>query len=292
MTTTPPPALRVGMVGHAFMGAAHSHAWRTAGRFFDLPVRLELGAVCGQDEDRVARAARRYGWESYETDWRVLVTRPHIDVVDICTPGDSHAAIAEAAPAAGKHVLCEKPLANSVAEAEAMVDAARKDRAGSGALGDLGTHSVDAAQYLTGQRISSVGALLEPDPGRLRRGGRALRARGAPQRDRVRLLVDGARAGGDRAPPGLRPQFRPQPFRVAGPGPGRFPLRLPRPYLPRRLQGVRQALQRAQRQAGFASAVGRTCGAAGTSCRPGTAMCRGSRSSGCSTASATPGWTG
>ncbi|SEG06774.1 Predicted dehydrogenase [Actinacidiphila yanglinensis] len=230
MTSTPPPpadaaatvpALRVGMVGHAFMGAAHSHAWRTAGRFFDLPRRVEMAAVCGRDAASVRASAERYGWESCETDWRALVARPDIDVVDICTPGDSHAPIALAALAAGKHVLCEKPLANSVAEAEEMAGAAeraraagvrsmvafnyrrvpamalarqlvadgrlgrihqvrasylqdwlvdpefplawrlRKDRAGSGALGDLGAHSIDAAQYLTGRRIASVGALLE-----------------------------------------------------------------------------------------------------------------------------------
>ncbi|MFI0944104.1 Gfo/Idh/MocA family protein [Streptomyces sp. NPDC021020] len=209
------------MVGHAFMGAAHSHAWRTAGRFFDLPRPVEMTAVCGRSADRVQQAAERYGWQSYETDWRVLVARPDIDVVDICTPGDSHAEIALAALAAGKHVLCEKPLANSVREAEEMTVAAakaaaegvrsmvafnyrrvpalalarqlveegrlgrihqvraqylqdwlvdpefplawrlRKDRAGSGALGDLGAHSIDVAQYLTGQRISSVGAVLE-----------------------------------------------------------------------------------------------------------------------------------
>ena len=219
--TTAPQALRIGMVGHAFMGAAHSHAWRTAGRFFDLPATPRMTAVCGRSPERVARAAERYGWESYETDWRRLVERDDIDVVDICTPGDSHAEIALAALGAGKHVVCEKPLANSVAEAEVMAAAAerarasgvrsmvafnyrrvpalalarrliadgrlgrihqvraqylqdwlvdpefplawrlRKDRAGSGALGDLAAHSIDAAQYLTGQRITSVGALLE-----------------------------------------------------------------------------------------------------------------------------------
>jgi predicted dehydrogenase len=221
VTTTAAPALRIGMVGHAFMGAAHSHAWRTAGRFFDLPRQVELTAVCGRDEERVRAAAERYGWQSHETDWQRLVARDDIDVVDICTPGDSHARIAQAALAAGKHVICEKPLANSVAEAEEMAAAAakaradgvrsmvafnyrrvpalalarrlieegrlgrihqvraqylqdwlvdpqfplawrlRKDRAGSGALGDLGAHSIDAAQYLTGRRIASVGALLE-----------------------------------------------------------------------------------------------------------------------------------
>ena len=122
------PALRVGMVGHAFMGRVHSHAWRSAARFFDLPLEPQLTAVCGRDEARVADAAERLGWESTETDWRRLVERDDIDLVDVCTPGDSHAEIAIAALEAGKHVLCEKPLANSVAEAESMASAAAAAR--------------------------------------------------------------------------------------------------------------------------------------------------------------------
>ncbi|MFJ6298367.1 Gfo/Idh/MocA family protein [Streptomyces griseoviridis] len=116
--------LRVGMVGYAFMGAAHSQGWRTAGRVFDLPRRPVLAAICGRDEAAVRAAADRHGWDSAETDWRRLIARDDIDLVDICTPGDSHAEIALAALAAGKHVLCEKPLANTVAEAEAMTAAA------------------------------------------------------------------------------------------------------------------------------------------------------------------------
>ncbi|MCX5401931.1 Gfo/Idh/MocA family protein [Streptomyces sp. NBC_00102] len=118
------PPLRVGMVGYAFMGAAHSQGWRTVGRVFDLPLRPVLAAVCGRDDAAVRAAADRHGWASAETDWRVLVARDDIDLVDICTPGDSHAEIALAALAAGKHVLCEKPLANTVAEADAMTAAA------------------------------------------------------------------------------------------------------------------------------------------------------------------------
>src|SRR5689334_5593473 len=119
------PALRVGMVGYAFMGAVHSQAWRTAGRFFDLPYAPGLAALCGGDAGRVAAAASRMGWASTETDWRRLVERDDIDLVDVCTPGDSHAEIAIAALEAGKHVLCEKPLANTVEEAERMAAAAR-----------------------------------------------------------------------------------------------------------------------------------------------------------------------
>ncbi|NED22600.1 Gfo/Idh/MocA family oxidoreductase [Streptomyces sp. SID9913] len=112
------------MVGYAFMGAAHSQGWRTAGRVFDLPLHPELAVICGRDASAVRAAADRHGWAATETDWRALVERDDVDLVDICTPGDSHAEIALAALAAGKHVLCEKPLANTVAEAEAMVRAA------------------------------------------------------------------------------------------------------------------------------------------------------------------------
>lgn len=129
MTTTPdaPDSTRdlsVGMVGYAFMGAAHSHAWRTAPRFFDLPLRPRMRAVAGRDPQGVRAAAERLGWESTETSWQALVERDDIDLVDVCTPGHTHAEIVIAALEAGKHVLCEKPLANSVEEAEAMTRAA------------------------------------------------------------------------------------------------------------------------------------------------------------------------
>ncbi|GGO17661.1 Gfo/Idh/MocA family protein [Micromonospora parathelypteridis] len=209
------------MVGYAFMGAAHSQAWRTVNRVYDLPARARMALICGRDTAKVADAADRLGWDAYTTDWRDLINRDDIDVVDICTPGDSHAEIALAALAAGKHVLCEKPLANTVAEARAMTaaaDAARttgvrsmcgfnyrrvpavtmmrqmvadgrlgvirhvravylqdwivdpqfplvwrlqKDRAGSGALGDIGAHIIDLTQFVTGQRISGVSAVTE-----------------------------------------------------------------------------------------------------------------------------------
>ncbi|MET9391140.1 Gfo/Idh/MocA family oxidoreductase [Streptomyces sp. NPDC006624] len=120
------PPLRVGMVGYAFMGAAHSQGWRTAGRVFDLPLNPVQAVICGRDRSAVRVAADRHGWESVETDWRALVERDDVDLVDICTPGDSHAEIALAALAAGKHVLCEKPLANTVEEATAMAQAAEE----------------------------------------------------------------------------------------------------------------------------------------------------------------------
>ncbi len=120
------PTLGVGLIGYAFMGAAHSQAWRTAPHFFDLPLRPELTVLAGRDAVRVADAAGRLGWTSTETDWRRVLERDDVGLVDVCTPGDTHAEIAIAALEAGKHVLCEKPLANSVAEAEAMADAAAR----------------------------------------------------------------------------------------------------------------------------------------------------------------------
>ncbi|AZZ50254.1 gfo/Idh/MocA family oxidoreductase [Rathayibacter rathayi] len=210
-------ALRVAMVGTAFMGRTHSHAWRTASRFFPLPLRPELAVLVGSNPDSTAERAERLGWSEASTEWRAVIARDDIDLVDICTPGDTHAEIAIAALEAGKHVLCEKPLANSVEEAERMVAAAaasgtiamcgfsyrrtpalalakrfigegrlgdirhvraqylqdwlsdseapltwrlQKERAGSGALGDIGAHSIDTAQWLTGRDIRSVSATL------------------------------------------------------------------------------------------------------------------------------------
>ncbi|HEY0001706.1 MAG TPA: Gfo/Idh/MocA family oxidoreductase [Actinoplanes sp.] len=121
--------LRVAMVGYAFMGAAHSQAWRTVNRAFDLPLSAEMSVVCGRSAGAVATAAATLGWASSATDWRAVVDRDDIDLIDICTPGDTHAEIALAALAAGKHVLCEKPLANTVAEAREMAAAATRAQA-------------------------------------------------------------------------------------------------------------------------------------------------------------------
>src|SRR4051794_16028001 len=114
------PTLGVGLVGYAFMGAAHSQAWRTAPHFFDLPLRPEMTVIAGRHAARVADAAERLGWNDTETDWRRVIERDDVQLVDICTPGDTHAEIAIAALDAGKHVLCEKPPAHSGAEAELM----------------------------------------------------------------------------------------------------------------------------------------------------------------------------
>jgi len=118
--------LRVAMIGHGFMGAAHSQGWRVAPRFFDLPLDPVMQVVGGRDGARAAEAAATWGWHEAATDWRAVIARSDIDLVDIVTPGDTHAEIAIAALRAGKHVLCEKPLANTVAEAEAMTAAAEE----------------------------------------------------------------------------------------------------------------------------------------------------------------------
>lgn len=209
------------MVGHAFMGAVHSQAWRSVARFFDVPRTPRMVVLGGRDPERTARAAERMGWGESSTDWRALVERDDVDLVDVCTPGDTHAEIAIAALEAGKHVLCEKPLANTVDEAERMVEAAerarergvysmvafnyrrvpalalarrlvaegrlgelrhvraaylqdwladaeapmtwrlRKEQAGSGALGDIGAHIIDATQFVSGQTITGVSGLTE-----------------------------------------------------------------------------------------------------------------------------------
>ncbi|MBT0773570.1 Gfo/Idh/MocA family oxidoreductase [Kineosporia sp. J2-2] len=211
----------VGMIGYSFMGAAHSQAWRSAGHFFDLPLDARMTAICGRDRAATEAAAAKLGWHDVETDWRELIARDDIQLIDICSPGDTHAEIAIAALAAGKHVLCEKPLANTVAEAELMVAAAQEarrhgvrsmvgfnyrrvpavalarklvadgrlgeirhvraqylqdwiidpqfplvwrlqaERAGSGALGDIGAHIVDATQFIVGDRLAGVSGLTE-----------------------------------------------------------------------------------------------------------------------------------
>ncbi len=213
------PEFGVAMVGYAFMGAAHSRAWETVSRVFDLPVQPVRRVIVGRDVNAAGRAARRLGWGEVTSDWRAVLERADIDVVDVCTPGDSHAEIAVAALEAGKHVICEKPLASTLAEAEVMADAAavarvrgirslvgfnyrrvpalalarqliaegrlgriyqvraaylqdwaadpaspltwrmQRARAGSGALGDLGSHVVDLAQFLVGEDLVGVSGL-------------------------------------------------------------------------------------------------------------------------------------
>jgi predicted dehydrogenase len=219
MPDSPSRPLGVAVVGYSFMGKAHSHAWRSVGAFYDVPpVRQQV--LVGRDERSVKEVAPRYGWAEAATDWRTVVERDDIDIVDICTPGNSHAEIAIAALEAGKHVLVEKPLANSVLEGQAMVAAAsaaaergvrsmvgfnyrrvpalalardliatgrigavrqvraaylqdwladdaapmtwrlRRESAGSGALGDLGSHVVDQVRFLLGEPVTSASGHL------------------------------------------------------------------------------------------------------------------------------------
>ena len=103
--------VRIGMIGYKFMGKAHSNAYRALPMFFPKVTKPEMKAICGRDAQGVEQAREQFGWESAETDWRELVTRDDIDVVDINAPSDAHKEIALAAAAAGKHMFCEKPLA-------------------------------------------------------------------------------------------------------------------------------------------------------------------------------------
>ncbi|MFV0252560.1 MAG: Gfo/Idh/MocA family protein [Beutenbergiaceae bacterium] len=215
------PELGVAIVGHSFMGAVHSHAWRTVSHVGQPAARIRRVAVAGRDPERTAAAADLLGWQEGVSDWRTLLTRDDIDIIDILTPGDSHCEIAVAALDAGKHVICEKPLAVTVGEAEQMAVAAQRaadrgirsmvafnyrqvpaiglarqlvrqgrlgtirqvralylqdwivdesfpltwrlqrDRAGAGALGDIGSHIVDAAQFVSGQLLTAVNGTTE-----------------------------------------------------------------------------------------------------------------------------------
>ena len=209
--------LNVALIGYAFMGRAHSNAYRQVGPFFNPKHPPRMKVLCGRSAKGVEAAARQLGWEETSTDWREVVRRKDIDIVDIATPGDSHAEIAIEAAKAGKVVFCEKPLANTVKEAEQMLAAVkkagvlhmichnyrrvpavmlakrliesgklgtlyhyrgtylqdwivdpnfplvwrlRKEAAGSGALGDIASHSLDLARFLVGE-ISEVTAALE-----------------------------------------------------------------------------------------------------------------------------------
>jgi predicted dehydrogenase len=119
--------VNVAMIGYDFMGRTHSNAWRQVSRFFDeLPITPVLKVVVGRTADKVNEARDRLGFEEAATSWEEVVARKDIDIIDICTPGDSHAPIAIAAAEAGKAILCEKPLANDVADAERMYTAAKR----------------------------------------------------------------------------------------------------------------------------------------------------------------------
>ena len=209
--------VNVALIGYAFMGRAHSNAYRQVSRFFSPRLTPRLKVLCGRTRESVDAAAKQLGWEETATDWRQVIERRDIDIVDICTPGDCHAAMAIAAARANKVVFCEKPLANSTEDAERMLAAVQtagvahmichnyrrapavvlaraliaegrigrmrhyrgtylqdwivdpmfprvwrleQDKCGSGALGDIASHSIDLARYLVGE-ITDVAATLE-----------------------------------------------------------------------------------------------------------------------------------
>ncbi|ROR73979.1 putative dehydrogenase [Bogoriella caseilytica] len=211
------PALGVAVIGYSFMGKAHSNAWRNVGAFYpDVPaVRQQV--LVGRDEAKLAAAAAQYGWAQTAGDWREVITRDDVDIIDVCTPGHLHAEVALAALRAGKHVVVEKPLANSVADAEKLVAAAehatsrsmlgfnyrrvpalalaralvadgeigqvrqarltylqdwladasapmtwrlRKETAGTGVLGDLGSHAIDQLRYLLDEEVVAASGTL------------------------------------------------------------------------------------------------------------------------------------
>ncbi|MCX7014747.1 MAG: Gfo/Idh/MocA family oxidoreductase [Candidatus Sumerlaeota bacterium] len=115
--------LNIGLIGYGFMGRAHSNAYRQVGAFFDLEFQPRLACVCGRNEKAVSAFARQWGYASHTADWREIVGRKDIDLIDICVPNHLHAEIAVAAARAGKMIVCEKPLARNVSEAKDMVAA-------------------------------------------------------------------------------------------------------------------------------------------------------------------------
>jgi predicted dehydrogenase len=113
--------LNVGIIGYKFMGRAHSNAWKKASLFFDLPAGIALKAACGRHEASLKEFADKWGWEDTETDWKKLITRDDIDIIDIALPQHLHYEIAVAAAREGKHLFCEKPLAMTSRQAEEML---------------------------------------------------------------------------------------------------------------------------------------------------------------------------
>jgi predicted dehydrogenase len=147
----------VGLVGYKFMGRAHSNAYRQVAHFFDVDPQPRLVAICGRDETGVREAAETLGWEGYETDYHALIARPDIQLIDVSTPGDTHKDVVLAALAAGKNVICEKPLANSLAEAREMLAAAEK--AGTVAIVNYNYRRVPAVQFA--KKLIDEGAIGE-----------------------------------------------------------------------------------------------------------------------------------
>ena len=145
MTSTPSASGAAGspgvaVIGYAFMGKAHSHAWRNVAALRPGAPGVRQQVLVGRDADAVALAAAQYGWAESATDWKAVLERDDIDIVDVCVPGHLHAEVAIAALEAGKHVIAEKPLANTLAEAEKMVATARAAR-------ERGVHAMVGFNY-------------------------------------------------------------------------------------------------------------------------------------------------
>jgi len=120
------PEINIALLGYKFMGKAHSNAYRQVQRFFPGKYTPRMKVICGRDRAALEAAAEQFGWEEIDTDWRRVIERPDVDVVDIATPGNLHHPMAMAAAAARKHIICEKPLANSLAEAKEMLHAVER----------------------------------------------------------------------------------------------------------------------------------------------------------------------
>ena len=206
--------IRVALIGHQFMGIAHSNAYRNAAMWADIPANITMKCICAKDSpDNLRKFADRYGWEEIASDWREVVARKDIDLVSIAAPNILHKEIAIEAAKNGKHILCEKPLANNLEDAEEMLAAVKKSAvkhccgfsyrftpslalarqlvqdgrigriyqvfvryaqdwmadpnaamvwrldkklAGSGPLGDLSAHSIDATRFVTGLKFKEV----------------------------------------------------------------------------------------------------------------------------------------
>jgi len=118
--------IKIGLIGYKFMGKAHSHAYRDVRIFFDLPVIPVMKVICGRSEKPLSIAKEKFGWEEYETDWRKVVSRNDIDIIDITTPPNAHKEIAIEAAKNGKIVFCEKPLAAKIEDAYEMLEAVEK----------------------------------------------------------------------------------------------------------------------------------------------------------------------
>jgi len=242
--------INVALLGYKFMGKAHSNAYRQLPHFFPGKLEPRLKVICGRDRVALEAARQQYGWEEIETDWRLAVEREDIQVVDISTPGNFHPEMAIAAAQAGKHIICEKPLANTLAEAKTMLKAVEKagvkhmlmhnyrkipavafakkliedgklgdiyhyhgaylqdwimdpdfplvwrlekKHAGSGALGDIGSHAADLAQFLNSSIDSVAGHMttfIKERPVAAATGAGAWGAKGSKGKGRVTVDDD------------------------------------------------------------------------------------------------------